>query len=103
MNKLYEDGVLTVYLSGEIDHHCAAGIREETDVQIKQLQPSIFKLNFQNVKFMDSSGIGLIIGRYRAMRLIGGELYIESVPKHLKRIIALSGISSLGIVTLNSK
>ena len=97
MNIVYNDGVLTVYLVGEIDHHTAVQIREETDLHIQNKHPSLLKLNFKNVKFMDSSGIGLIMGRYRVMRLIGGKLVIEEIPKHLRRIIALSGIYSLGV------
>lgn len=98
MDINYKDGVLTVFLAGEIDHHTAVKIREETDLQIKKLHPTVLKLNFGGVKFMDSSGIGLIMGRYRAMRMTGGSLEVEDVPKQLKRIVALSGISALGVL-----
>lgn len=98
MDTTYKDGVLTVFLTGEIDHHSAVKIREETDLQIKKLHPTVLRLNFAGVKFMDSSGIGLIMGRYRAMRMTGGSLEVEDVPNQLKRIVALSGISSLGVI-----
>lgn len=98
MEISYKDGAMTVFLTGEIDHHSAVKIREETDLQIKRLHPTLLKLNFAGVKFMDSSGIGLIMGRYRAMRMAGGSLEVEDVPKQLKRIVALSGIASLGVI-----
>ena len=47
---------------------------------------------------MDSSGIGLIMGRYRSMGLIGGKIKVINVPENIGRIISLSGISALGVL-----
>ncbi len=88
---------LTVYLSGDIDHHSARKIREATDALIQQNQPSVLKLNFGGVNFMDSSGIGLIMGRYRMMLLYGGSVKVVNVPENLRRIMELSGLSGLNV------
>lgn len=89
---------LTVYLTGEIDHHSARKIREMTDSMIQQSQPGMLRLNFSGVSFMDSSGIGLIMGRYRMMKLYGGELRVINVPPGLRRIMEMSGLGSLNVL-----
>ncbi len=94
----YKNDVLTVYLSGELDHNRAAGIRTAVDSRINSLRPKKLELDFSGVSFMDSSGIGLIMGRYRAVGLIGGELKIKNVPDSLSRIIELSGVTTLGVL-----
>lgn len=92
------NGEITVYLSGEIDHHNARAFREATDALIQQKQPSVLKLNFSAVTFMDSSGIGLIMGRYRMMLLYGGVVRVTAVPAQLRRIMELSGLGCLNII-----
>ena len=89
---------LTVYLTGEIDHHSARNIRELTDSMIQQSQPRLLRLNFSGVSFMDSSGIGLIMGRYRMMKLYGGDLRVINVPSGLRRIMEMSGLGSLNVL-----
>ncbi len=93
-----QDGELTVYLSGEIDHHAARKIREMTDALIQQQQPRLLKLNFGGVTFMDSSGIGLIMGRCRMMQLYGGDVRVVNVPGELKKMMHLSGLSGLKVL-----
>ena len=55
---------LIAYLSGDIDHHTAKSIREEIDKEINDFSPSLLILDFGDVSFMDSSGIGLVMGRF---------------------------------------
>ena len=62
---ILQDDVLTAVLSGEIDHHTAQGMREEIDFTVNQSKPKKLILSFEHVGFMDSAGIGLIIGRYK--------------------------------------
>lgn len=93
----YKNDTLTVYLNGEIDHNRASNIRTAIDSRINSLRPKKLELDFSKVSFMDSSGIGLIMGRYRAVGLVGGELRIKNIPDNLSRIIELSGITSLGV------
>lgn len=94
----YKNDVLTVFLNGEIDHDRAADIRCAIDGRINTLRPKKLELDFSKVSFMDSSGIGLIMGRYRAVGLVGGVLKIKNIPDNLTRIIELSGVASLGVL-----
>lgn len=98
INTNYKDEVLTIYLQGEIDHNKATNLRASIDSQANALRPKTLELDFSKVSFMDSSGIGLIMGRYRTMGLIGGKLKVINVPKNIDRVISLSGISALGVL-----
>ncbi len=89
---------ITVFLSGEIDHHSARRYREYTDALIQKQKPSCLALDFSGVSFMDSSGIGLIMGRYRMMLLYGGTVRVVGVPPQLKRMMQLSGIGGLNVL-----
>ena len=91
---LYEKkkNTLTVRLTGELDHSVAAGIRAEVDELI--LDPRIRRLVFDlsDLEFMDSSGIGLIIGRYKILKRRGGQMAIHSGNRRVDRILQLSGL-----------
>ena len=94
----YHNGVVTAKLYGEIDHHLAPKIRGAIDAQCENSRPSRLILDFSRVGFMDSSGIGLIMGRYRMISLIGGRLEVVNVPENLKKIFVLSGLEKLGVM-----
>lgn len=96
-------GELTAYLHGDIDHHSAREMRQRIDGEAERLHPTLLVLDFSHVQFMDSSAIGLIMGRYRLMQLIGGYIRVSNVPQHLKRIIELSGIGALGVLEFMGK
>ncbi len=98
MEITYENEIMTAFLKGEIDHHTAAPIRSEIDGKAESMRPHVLRLDFSGVKFMDSSGIGLIMGRYRQISLLGGSLEVVNIPKNLEKIISLSGVCSLGVV-----
>lgn len=98
LNTDYKDEVLTVHLSGELDHNRAANLRAKIDGRVNALRPKTLELDFSKVSFMDSSGIGLIMGRYRSVGLVGGKLRVVNIPDNLTKIFALSGISSLGVL-----
>lgn len=93
-----EEKELTALLSGDIDHHTAKQMREEIDSQASLDKPELLKLDFQNVDFMDSSGIGLIMGRYKLMQSLGGRLRVINVPNYIARVIRLSGLDQLGVL-----
>lgn len=93
-----EEKELTAMLSGDIDHHTAKQLREEIDSQASLDKPELLKLDFQNVDFMDSSGIGLIMGRYKLMQSLGGRLRVINVPNYIARVIRLSGLDQLGVL-----
>ena len=94
----YENGVLTAKIAGEIDHHIAPQIRGDIDARCERCRPARLVLDFGGVTFMDSSGIGLIMGRYRTISLIGGRLEIVNIPPQLKKIFVISGIETLGVM-----
>lgn len=89
------DDQITAYLSGEIDHHTGAPMREEIDETAQRVQPKLLILDFSGVTFMDSSGIGLVMGRYRLMQELGGELQIARIPRPLRRVMQVAGLSKL--------
>lgn len=94
MGRIFEEGKneLKIYLPREVDHHSADEIRKEADKRIERncIQTVIF--DFENTCFMDSSGIGLLMGRYKLVSYIGGAVYAIHVPKNLARLIQLAGI-----------
>ena len=92
-----ENSVMTAFIEGDIDHHTAKEIREIIDANIGRYSPRILYLDFSGVPFMDSSGIGLIMGRFRAASSLKGKLKVVNIPKNLERMIRLSGLASLGI------
>ncbi len=92
-----EDSRITVKLCGEIDHHNAAEIREHIDRDIALKKPTQVILDFSGVSFMDSSGIGLIMGRYRIIRENGGALSVRHSGGSIGRMLSLAGLSRLGI------
>lgn len=84
--------VLTAALSGEIDHHTAAALREKIDEQIDRRMPKRLILDFLGVGFMDSSGIGLILGRSKRMQAVGGEVSVRGVSEQIGRMLRLANI-----------
>ncbi len=91
------DNRLTVRLSGELDHHAAGRIREEIDNAVLRRKCRCLRLDLSALGFMDSSGIGLIMGRYRLMSSINGRLELFGVDSRLERMIRLAGLDKLPI------
>ena len=92
---------VTAYLMGEIDHHCAKGIREDIDNTAQRAQPKELVLDFRDVTFMDSSGIGLVMGRYSLMQEIGGELKVVNLSGHIRKVMKLAGLDRLAVLDPN--
>ena len=86
---------VTAYISGEIDHHNAAGLREKIDEAVESAYPEILVLYFGGVSFMDSSGIGLVMGRYKLMKSLSGKVIIQNAPKTIKKVMRMAGIEKL--------
>ena len=86
---------LFVELSGEIDHHTSASIRDGIDVEIGRFRPKKLILDFGAVTFMDSSGIGLVMGRYRLIEPYGGIIELVNVPSPLRRVMHVAGLYKL--------
>jgi stage II sporulation protein AA (anti-sigma F factor antagonist) len=92
---ILKEGVLTAILSGEIDHHSAREIRGEIDETASRIKPKKLVLDFSSVQFMDSSGIGLIMGRCKLMQLFGGTVEIVHLPPKIEKIVSLAGLNQL--------
>ncbi len=86
---------LLVRLDGELDHHRSAMLRTEIDAALYAHMPRILVLDFQAVTFMDSSGIGLIMGRYKILQPMGGEIRIQNASAYISRVLKLAGMERL--------
>jgi len=92
------DGTVTALIEGEIDHHSAALVRSAIDEQIIKKRPKNLKLDFSGVGFMDSSGIGLVMGRYRIMKEHGGTVAVVNTPESINRVMRLAGLERLNVL-----
>ena len=92
---LKENNRTVAKLYGEIDHHTAAAARTKIDRMMILERPLDLVIDFENISFMDSSGIGLILGRYKLMKELGGNLEIFCPQPYIRRVLKLSGIERL--------
>lgn len=101
MNIFYnqKEKILTVEITEEIDHCVAENIRRRVDNEITRYMPRKTIFDFSRVAFMDSAGIGMIIGRYKLMKLIGGSLEIHNVKESAKKILEMSGVLKIVPIT----
>ena len=90
-----EERKLTAVIYGDIDHHTAKFIRGEIDAAIREHNPCILVLDFRFVTFMDSSGIGLVMGRYKIIHELGGEVLTANPPPYIRRVMQLAGLHRL--------
>lgn len=90
-----EKDCLTARLSGEIDHHSSLWLRMDIDTAICDKRPSVLMLDFGDVSFMDSSGIGLVMGRYKLMKEIGGSVELINLPDSIERVMLLAGMNRI--------
>ena len=92
---IYRDGVLEVTLQGEIDHHSAVAVRTGIDEEICREHPQKTILDLSGIEFMDSSGLGLIMGRYALMQKLGGALTLKNPNERIVRIFDLAGLGRM--------
>lgn len=83
---------LIVGINSEVDHHSSVILREKIDKEIEQISAKNLIFDFKNVGFMDSSGVGLIIGRYKNIDKSGGKVGIVNMAPQIKRIFEISGL-----------
>lgn len=86
------NGQLTVKLCGEIDHNSVSPLRKRIDSEIVRTGAMIVAFDFSGVSFMDSSGIGLILGRYKVVSNLGGRIIIYGMSSESERIMRMSGV-----------
>lgn len=87
--------VLKVKLRGEIDHHSAVAVRSNIDDMIRTKRPMELIIDMSAVDFMDSSGLGLIMGRFNTMREIGGSVTVADPNPGIERIMSLAGLERI--------
>jgi len=87
-----ENNVMTVALTGEIDHHTAKPMREEIDFELIKKKPDKLILDFSGVTFMDSSGVGLVMGRYKTALPLGCKTAVTGLKERDRRIMQMSGL-----------
>lgn len=90
-----KDKRLIFEIEEDIDECCVQKIRRRIDNEIQRYMPKEVIFDFSNVSFMDSAGIGLIIGKYKLINMIGGELKIANVNTQIQKIFEMSGLLRL--------
>lgn len=90
--------IMKAALSGEIDHHSVRDVRERIDMELDINRPKTLFLDFGKITFMDSSGIGLVLGRCRKTQLYGGKVEILNPSPQIKKVMKLSGLERLAVI-----
>ncbi len=89
------ESTITAAITGEIDHHSSRWLRMDIDTAINDYNPKVLRLDFKDVTFMDSSGVGLVMGRYKNMKQIGGKVELINMPEYIERVMSLAGMDKL--------
>ncbi len=95
MKYQVQENCLTVFLPHELDHHNAEEIRRESDYLIERNHIRYVIFDFDETDFMDSSGIGVIMGRYKKIYMLGGEVCAVHTNKRMKKMLIMSGITKI--------
>ena len=90
-----KDNSLRVMVPKELDHHSSIDLRSQTDMLLQTYHVKNLVFDFKDTEFMDSSGIGVIIGRSRKMGYFGGEVYAEHLSGRILKIFKVSGLHTL--------
>ncbi|WP_110927544.1 anti-sigma F factor antagonist [Bacillus massiliglaciei] len=92
INLEAKDRVLCIRLKGELDHHTAGELREEAEAAIQRHRIKHIVLNLEELHFMDSSGLGVILGRYKQIKETQGEMVVCAISPPIKRLFEMSGL-----------
>ena len=90
-----EKDTVTVYVTGELDHYSAQSVRRELDTLISRPGVKRLVLDLKDMNFMDSSGIGVILGRYRELRERGGSVAVRNMNPQVEKVFTLSGMKQV--------
>ena len=97
------EDLMVAKLQGDIDHHSAGEIRRYIDERAQIMKPAVLKLDFAAVPFMDSSGIGLILGRIRLVKLWSGRVVLCNISENISRMAKMAGVFKFASVEPNEK
>ena len=92
MKHTVKGDTVTVYLDGELDHHTAKGVRAELEALIESPRVKRLFLDLSGLTFMDSSGIGVVLGRYKTLSRRGGTVAVRQPTPHVNQIFRMSGL-----------
>ncbi|MDE6209310.1 MAG: anti-sigma factor antagonist [Lachnospiraceae bacterium] len=92
MNYEIKNGEMRVILDKELDHHNASLIKDEIDDMVLQGKVRDIIFDFEKTSFMDSSGIGIIMGRYKLLKTLDGKVYVTNISGNIERIFVISGL-----------
>jgi len=92
VRRIVRGNVLIVTMMGELDHHSAEEVRNKIDDRLDREGIIKLVLDFSGVKFMDSSGIGVVIGRYKKLSLKHGLVYVSNISESVGRVFEISGM-----------
>ncbi len=95
ITHILKDGRLILTLSGEIDHHSALFLRQNADELIYKLRPHTVAVDLSKIEFMDSSGLGFIMGRYALLKKLGGVIVLIDPNTRVKKILSLAGLERI--------
>ncbi len=95
MRLEYLGSTLVAKLEGELDQSCATEIREKLDAKISRHGINNLVFDFEGVSFMDSSGIGMLIGRYKLIKARGGKMLIVRTQPQVSKVMEVAGINKL--------
>ena len=87
-----EDKLLYIQITEEIDHHTTEIMRRKMDYEITRFMPRKVVFDFSKVSFMDSAGIGLLIGRYKLAKMLGGNTNIIHANRSIEKVLEMSGV-----------
>ncbi len=90
--------MMVVRVAGEIDHHIANTLRNEIDRVLSKSGVINIAFDFSKVEFMDSSGIGVIMGRYKKVNSLGGKVIIFGMNSNIKRLIEMANLKSIAYI-----
>lgn len=95
IEKKIERQTLSLSLAGELDMRTSENLRQAIDTEIDRRGIRTVILDLHNVTFVDSSGLGVILGRYKKLMPLGGKIIIKQVPSHIYKIMELSGLPKI--------
>ncbi len=90
---------LTIALTGELDHHFAKDVRDEIDAEIVREATTKLIFDLSALTFMDSSGIGMLLGRYKLMSSLGGSIEIKGASAQVDKLLMMAGLKNIIRVT----
>ncbi len=95
MTAINKEEKMVVFLSGEIDHHTCSEIRDGIDKLMVETKPKVLVIDLSDIGFMDSSGLGLILGRYRRANELNIQLLLSNVDKSVAKILKMAGVDKI--------